>query len=191
MADVRMSEGPPPTLFGSTGPISVEALSRKDGNALLARWGHILGPCNRPFGQQQWGLVVLGEVVSVAISASTVSSTVTDEHGMVWTRPQIIELARICSAPGGGWATRPMLRLWRSVLGPQMWPHWPVSMAVSYATPGKKGDIYRFDGWRRVRTCKPSSPGKTSTWSKPSATDAIGDGRKTLWVFRYQDEVCG
>lgn len=44
----------------------------------------------------------------------------------------------------------------------------------------------RFDGWTKVRTVKKSSPGKGSTWAKPSATDSIGDGIKTLWIYRYE-----
>ena len=66
-----------------------------------------------------------------------------------------------------------------------MWKHWPVDMAVSYATPGKKGDIYRFDGWTFVRRVGQANPGATSTWSKPSQTDLIGDGIKGLWVYRF------
>ena len=171
-------------LFDATRPISVVHLSPHDGNQFLAEWPHVLGPCNRPFGQEFWGLEVAGRMVSVAVSASTVSSTVTDGDGVQWQRSQLVELARICSRPGEGWATRPMLRLWRSVLAP-MWKHWPVDMAVSYATPGKKGDIYRFDGWTFVRRVRQSNPGATSTWSKPSQTDLIGDGTKGLWVYRF------
>lgn len=177
----------PASLFGwSDDPVRVIDLSRAEGNDLLTRWGHDLGPCNRPFGQDQWGLVVNGSMVSMAVTASTVSSTLEDERGMTWGRKQLGELARICSHPDHSWATRPMLRLWRCVLV-HRWAGWPVQMAVSYASPGKAGHIYRHDGWTLVRVCKPASPGKGSTWAKGSATDAIGDGRKTLWVYRYEE----
>ena len=170
-------------LFNDNLPVYVTKVDKKEANALLVEWEHVLGPCNRPFGQEFWGLVVHNVVVSLAVSASTVSPSVVDEVGHRWERKQVVELARICTKPGEQWATRPMLRLWRSVLAP-MWHYWPVQVAVSYATPGKKGDIYRFDGWTFVRKCPKSRPGKGS-WSNKSQTDTIGDGIKSLWIYRY------
>lgn len=186
VTDAAMLLDRPLSLFGNDGPISVVDLSRKEANRLLIEWDHDLGPCDRPFAQDQWGLVVLGRVVSLVVTASTVSPTVTDEQGMVWPRNNLAELARICTDPSKRWATRPMLRLWREVLGP-LWAGWPVRMAVSYASPGKAGHIYRHDGWTFVRKCKPASPGKGSTWAKGSVTDDIGDGCKSLWVYRYEE----
>lgn len=173
------------TLFGEVCPIRVVRLTRARCNQLLIDWCHELGACDRPFGQDQWGLVVGDRITSVAVSASIISPTVTDATGSVWPRSRAVELARICTRPGENWATRPMLRLWRAVLVHE-WEHWPVDLAVSYATPGQVGHIYRHDGWTRVRQVKRSSPGATSTWSKPSATDVIGDGRKTLWTYKYE-----
>lgn len=178
------------TLWATEGPVAVIPIEKSKGNELLDRWGHSLGPCNRPFGQDHWALVVNGCLTSVAVTASTVSPTVTDEAGRVWPRKEVAELARICTKPGENWATRPMLRFWREVLI-HRWTHWPVSMAVSYATPGKAGHIYRHDGWVRVREVKRSNPGAGSTWSKPSATDTMGDGRKTLWVYRHPTRWSG
>jgi hypothetical protein len=113
-----------------------------------------------------------------------VSPTVRDEDGTEWPRNRVVELARIARHPDERWVLRPMLRLWREVLAFE-WPHWDFGLAVSYALPGRSGDLYRFDGWTRVREVKRSSPGAGSTWAKPSASDAIGDGRKTLWIYRY------
>jgi hypothetical protein len=45
-------------------------------NVLLARWGHYLGPINRPFGSEAWVLEVESRPVAVAVSVSTVSATV-------------------------------------------------------------------------------------------------------------------
>lgn len=81
-----------------------------------------------------------------------------------------------------------MLRLWREVLVFE-WQSWRPAAAVSYSTPGKAGDIYRFDGWSFVRKVKKAGVGKSSTWSKGSATDVIGDGRKGLWIYRYEQEA--
>lgn len=150
-----------------------------EANDLLVEWAHPLGRCERPFGSMAHVMHVDGEPVAVTVAASTVSSTVEG-----YPRKALVELARIGRAADAPWAMRPMLRLWRAVLA-HRWSYWPIKAAVSYAIPGKVGDIYRFDGWERVKVCKPSSPGQGSTWSKPSATDAIGDGRKTLWMYRY------
>jgi hypothetical protein len=166
-------------------PVAVIALTRGQANDCLTRWEHSLGPCDRPFEQNQHGLVVAGDIIAVTTTASIVSPTLTDEREHVWNRSQVVELARICAVKR--WATRPMLRLWREVLAFE-WESWPVQAAFSYATPGKRGDIYRFDGWTRVRQVKKASPGKGSTWATGSATDAIGDGKKTLWTYRYPQE---
>ena len=167
-------------------------------NTLLVRWGHYLGPVNRPFGSQAWALDICGEPVSVAVSCSTVS-----EH-IAWTevttqgegddlevvvskrelpRSELVELARLCSDPAQRWATRPMLRLWREVAAPR-WPYWPVTAAVAYSQNARhQGDIYRFDGWAKVSDDCGSSGG--GTWSrKRYATDAA-HGRKTLWLWRF------
>jgi hypothetical protein len=76
-----------------------------------------------------------------------------------------------------------MLRLWRAVLAPR-WPDWPVTAAVSYALPGRTGDLYRFDGWRRVGPVRRSGGG--GSWSGPPAVNAVGDGAKVLWLFDYE-----
>lgn len=167
-------------------PVRVERLEKAEANAYLSSWEHPLEGSNRPFGQDFWGLVVLDAIVAVAVTASTVSSTLTDEKGQEWPRKQMVELSRIARSPAAPWAMRPMLRLWREALVDR-WVHWSVGMAVSYALPGTTGELYRHDGWTFVRWVKPSSPGKGSTWAKPSRSDAIGDGRKGLWVWRYAD----
>lgn len=159
--------------------ITFRTVKLAEANELLTRWDHPLGPCHRPFGSMSNVLVVDGEPVAVTVAASIVSPTVDS-----YARRQVVELARIGRAPEARWALRPTLRLWRAVLA-HRWPYWPVEAAVSYALPGTPGDIYRFDGWRRVKECKPARPGKSSTWSRPSASDQIGDGRKTLWIFEY------
>jgi DNA adenine methylase len=153
-------------------------------NALLTRWGHYLEAMERPFGWQCFVLDVAGEPVSVAVSASTVSSTVAG-----YNRHEVVELARLCSAPEANWATRPMLRLWREV-GARCWlnkyPDWQLRAAVAYSQNSRhNGQIYRFDGWTRItdRAGAPSGPG--ATWSKPRGTDHPAVGRKSLWLWQY------
>lgn len=166
---------PQPSLLPVVG---MRAASRADADELLDRWAHPLGPCRRPFGRQDWLLEVDGEPIALATSASTVSRTVAG-----FARGQVVELARIARAPEHPGALRVALRLWRDHLA-QRWPHWPVEAAVSYGMPGTKGDIYRFDGWERVAVIRPSGGSGTWTRARPAVND-IGDGKKTLWVWRY------
>lgn len=154
-------------------------------NSLLVEWGHYLGPMERPFGWQAFVLDIAGEPVSVAVSASTVSSTVA---GLA--RSEVVELARLCSAPTARWATRPTLRLWREVGAPcwlNKYPDWRLSAAVAYSQNARHGgDIYRFDGWTRVtdRAGAPSGPG--STWSRQRGAEHPAAGPKSLWLWRYE-----
>lgn len=148
-------------------------------NQLLIDWQHKLGSVHRPFRSEAWAVLVDGEPVSVAVSASIVSSTVAG-----YRRDEVVELARQASRPGDGWASRVMLRLWRSVLA-QRWKCWTVKAVISYShNATHTGDIYRFDGWRKVRdTCGSSGGG---SWSRSRyATDAV-HGKKTLWIWDYE-----
>jgi hypothetical protein len=148
-------------------------------DALLERWDHPLGECDRPYGRQDFVLEVDGEAIALTTSASTVSTTAA---GL--PRRQLVELARIARAPDHPHVLRVALRLWRAYLA-QRWPYWPVTAAVSYAMPGTSGDLYRFDGWERVGKCRVSSGGGTYTSRDPKVSQ-IADGVKTLWIWRYE-----
>ncbi|MDG4784392.1 hypothetical protein O7626_00330 [Micromonospora sp. WMMD1102] len=149
-------------------------------NGLLADWGHNLGPCRRPFGSEGWVLEVAGRPVSVAVSASTVGSTAAG-----YPRGELVELARLCSAPGCRWATRVMLRLWREVAGPA-WSYWPARAAVAYSQNDRhEGRIYRFDGWRRVTDRAGAPPGPNATWTKHRGPGHPAAGPKSLWLWEY------
>ena len=156
-------------------------VSTGEANALLTRWGHYLGPCERPFGQEGWVLDVDGTPVAVAVSASTVSATTAGGY----KRDEIVELARLCSDPQQRWATRPMLRLWREVAA-RRWSYWPVRAAVAYSASRRhEGDIYRFDGWRLVNESKGENRGG-GTWTKLRAADDPATGPKRLWVYEFR-----
>lgn len=166
---------------------ALSVLTIGDANRLLVAWGHKLGPSNRPFTQEAYALEVDGYPVSVAVSASTVSSTLRGRDGdtdIRWHRQEVVELARLASSPAHRWATRVMLRLWREVCAPR-WRDWPVKAAVSYShNTYHRGDVYRFDGWRKINERCGSNGG--GAWSRPRyATDAVY-GRKTLWDYRYE-----
>lgn len=156
-------------------------------NRLLVEWDHSLGPVNRPFGQLAYALELQGGAVSLAVSASTTGEAVTGKHPRTgdrvhFKRGQVVELARLCSAPGYNWATRIMLRLWREVCA-QQWPYWPALAAASYSENAKhKGEIYRADGWLPVNTNCGFVSG--ANYGRAAETYAA-NGKKTLWIWRY------
>lgn len=152
-----------------------------EANDLVVSFAHNLGPCRRPFRQQGWTLEVAGRPVAVAISASTVSDTVVDELGREWRRTELVECARLA---GERWATRIMLRMWREVFA-RAWPDWPVGAAISYSQNARHGgELYRFDGWTRVRTDAGTSRGG-GAWSRPRYSSDAALGPKSLWIWRY------
>lgn len=160
--------------------VGADEVERKEANRLIAEWGtHPLGPCHRPFEVRSHVLTARGRPVALTMTGSIVSPTVEGHQ-----RRQVIELARIARSPEATWALRPMLRIWREVLAFD-WQSWPFVAAYSYAVPGAEGDIYRFDGWEKVGRRRKANAGSSSTWSKPSATDGIADGVKTLWRYVY------
>jgi hypothetical protein len=148
-----------------------------EANTLLVTWGHRLGKCHRPFGQQAFCLRVQGQPISLAISASIVSATVAE-----YVRQRVVECARLCSHPQASWANRLMLRLWREVCAP-LWPYWSVDALVSYSQNAHhSGNLYRFDGWQRyAENCGSSGGG---SWSHKRSTKDAVYGRKTLWLYR-------
>lgn len=160
------------------GPICFAPITRRQANALLVQWEHPLGEYRRPFGYQAWGMAVDGQAVAVVVSGSTVSARVDGELH----RRNVVELARIARHPEHPGAMRAMLRLWRDYLA-RRWPYWPVEAAISYALPGKAGNLYRFDGWQKVGARVPSGGG--GTWSGVPVARGIADGRKTLFIYSY------
>lgn len=147
-------------------------------NGALVAWGHRLGAVRRPFHGEAYGLEVQGDLVAVATSHSIVNGPVAG-----FERGEVVELSRLAAARP--WANRVMLRLWREVCAPR-WASWPVRAAVSYShNAHHRGDLYRFDGWERIRDDAGSSGG--GTWGRQRQnTDAVY-GRKTLWLFRFEE----
>ena len=155
--------------------VTVEQVDIAEANALLTLWEHELGPCRHPFRQEAHAMLVDGRPLAVTISASTVSARCGD-----MPRRELVELARIARHPDERW----VLRIWREVCAPS-WACWPVRAAVSYALPGRTGDLYRFDGWERVGEVRPSPGG--GTWSNAPTVNGVADGRKVLWRYRYPE----
>lgn len=158
--------------------VSFDLVDNDAADKLLVDWGHWLGGCNRPFGRQSFALAVLGVgAVSVAVSASTVNGRCAE-----FERQECVELARLASHPGYRWASRVCLRLWREI-APACWAakYWPVRACVSYSNNARHtGNLYRFDGWQRWGTSKPSKGG--GGWTRPRK-----DGEaKTVWVWEVR-----
>jgi hypothetical protein len=146
-------------------------------NELLVRWGHRLGPVHRPFRQEAYALAVDRRIVAVATSGSAHGARVAG-----YERTELVELTRLCADPEHRWATRVMLRLWREVCA-RRWACWPVRAAVSYShNAHHRGDVYRFDGWTKVRDDAGGRGVKDHGRERP----AVYEGAKTLWLWRYE-----
>lgn len=161
--------------------VAFDLVPNEQADAALVDWGHWLGGCGRPFGRQSWGLTIHGQLLAVAVSASTVNASCGG-----YRRGEVVELARLCSHPQHRDLTRVALRLWRKV-APRAWgaTYWPVRAAVSYANAARhRGDIYRFDGWRKVADVPGGNAGVNSGWTRPRQNYEA----KSVWAFDLQAE---
>lgn len=124
--------------------VAFDAISMDEGNQLLTKWGHKMGPMNRPIGiQKAHALMHNGKPVAVCMTADIVRETVGGAHFL--NRGNCIELARVC-AEARDW-NRVLLRLWRIAI----FPCFGREYAVSYQDARlHTGDLYRFDGWEKV-----------------------------------------
>lgn len=164
-------------------PIEIVTLTRAQSNVYVDRW-HDLGAETRRYGYAAFAMVVFGEVLAVATSGTTASASVDQKTGL--SRLNTIELTRLCRSPDpkAKGVLRAMLRLYRDFLAlgypPKNSKSQPTSALVSYSLPGKLGgDLYRCDGWYRLRDCKPWGGG--GTWSTGSRV--AGGGPEALWIY--------
>jgi hypothetical protein len=169
--------------LGSSDPVFFAPITKNQANELMAAWGgHPCGPYNRRFGYQAWGLAVRGVAAACAVSGSTPGVSAAG-----YNRFDCVDLARIARHPDHPGVMRVMLRLWRDYLAQEWAEYWPVSAAVSYALPGRAGNLYRFDGWQRWGAVKARrGPQGKSSWSGPSKAQGIADGVMTVWHYPYQ-----
>lgn len=173
---------PSGTALGGAAPVEIRRVKRKQSNLLIEYWGtHDLGPETRLYGYTAFALCVFGEPIALATAATSHSKSVDQKHGL--RRTNVIELTRLCRSeePHARWCLRIMLRAWREFLATQYWRYnteEEVIALITYSMPGKAGHIYRADGWKRLRDCKPW--GGSSNWSSPSRT---GSKPGALWVY--------
>lgn len=133
---------------------------------------------------------------AVVVLASTVNASVSKPHGL--HRYNTVDLARIARSPHrrDQHCLRAVLRIARDYLAP-LWlgtyPNWDsrsaelcgqpqIAALSSTSLPGTPGSMYRFDGFDRLRT---STGSKGGGHQRPSAANAIHDGARGLWVYRY------
>ena len=151
---------------------------------LTGAW-HDLGEETRLFSYTAFALYVQDEPVAVATAGTTVSASVEQSAGL--DRLNTIELTRICRSPvpAAKGVLRAMLRLWRDFLAVPYWTFRPdvtKRALVTYSLPGKKGgDLYRFDGWVRLRPCRPWHG--NGTWQHGSRVGTP----EALWVYWLPD----
>jgi hypothetical protein len=109
----------------------IEAIDRAELNRLLVRWGHRMGPYERPkyAFEAHHAMFERGEPVAVAAAGETVREVV--GHTGI-RRAACVELIRLCAARPG--LCRPMLRLWRGMLFPAIAAAHGRELAVSTRT---------------------------------------------------------
>ena len=173
---------------------------------LLITWRHPLHlpddqyplgrPYRRPFGSRAFVMEDRGRRAAAVVLASTVNASVSKQHG--WHRYNTVDLARIARSPDrrDKQCLRAGLRIARDYLAP-LWlgayPNWDARSAElcgqpqiealsSTSLPGTPGTLYRFDGFERIRV---SNGAKGGGHQRPSAANAIADGARGLWVYRY------
>jgi hypothetical protein len=118
------------------------AISRAELNVCLVKWGHRMGPWKRPdYGEWFHALFHNGDLVAVTAAGSLIRDTCA---GL--TRIDAVELGRMCAVRPH--LCRPMLRLWREFVFPDLCRAHSYRWAVSYQDAVMHtGDLYRFDGW--------------------------------------------
>ncbi|HUT92317.1 MAG TPA: hypothetical protein VMY37_22675 [Thermoguttaceae bacterium] len=159
--------------------VTFDLIDNEEADARLVQWGHYLGACNRPFGRQSFGLRVYGELVSVAVSAST-----PNKKCATFARQEVVELARLCTQPERNDLTLVCLRLWRQVAA-ETWldadfKGWESIRAyVAYQNAVRhSGEIYKHDRWRFAKAVPGGRSGPNATWTRNREYDP-----KNIWVY--------
>ncbi|MCF6467314.1 hypothetical protein FAF44_02655 [Nonomuraea sp. MG754425] len=178
---------------------------------LLIAWRHPLHlpddehpdgrPYTRPFGSLAFVMEDRGRVAAAVVLASTINASVSKTDGL--HRYNTVDLARIARSPDrrDERCLRAVLRIARMYLVP-MWlgayARWDARSAElcggqpqiealsSTSLPGTPGQLYRFDGFERIRVSKGPKGGSRQ---KPSAANEIADGARGLWVYRYPEPI--
>ncbi|MBF0584847.1 MAG: hypothetical protein HQL80_11530 [Magnetococcales bacterium] len=146
-------------------------------NACLIAWEHRMGPLRR--GNQRGvhhGLFHDGQPVAVTMASTLIRERVGGVEGMVLDRGNTVELSRLCAVRPG--LCRVALRLWREFVFPFL--DGGYLYAISYQDAAQhSGNIYRFDGWRRVGY---SHSGRDTRSGRPG---------RNKYVWLWERKNCG
>lgn len=128
--------------------LSVQSIDRDQLNGMLLAWGHRMGVYSRPRFTFEAHHALFHHDVPVAVTAA--GETVRDQIGRTPVRRQdAVELVRLCAARAD--LCRPMLRLWREFIFPDIARAHHRWIAVSYQDEAlHSGNLYRFDGWTEL-----------------------------------------
>lgn len=123
--------------------ISFDSIDVGELNDCLVKWGHKMGPWNRPnYGSEAFhGLRHHGELIAVTAAARMIPARTAG-----FRRSEACELGRLCASRPG--LNRASLRLWREFVFPALCLAHGWAWVISYQDAVlHTGDLYRFDGW--------------------------------------------
>jgi hypothetical protein len=156
--------------------VHLAEIDRDAANRRLIAWEHKMGAWNRPSIGGEWfhGLHHNGELVAVTAAAGLIRETCA-----TLTRAEAFELGRLCAARPD--ICRAMLRLWREFVFPGIATRHGFRFVISYQDAAMHtGNLYRFDGWKRLGTSR-------------SGTDTRAGGRKgrskVIWAWELNQDL--
>lgn len=124
--------------------VSFDIIDADELNWCLQKWGHKMGPLNRPTPSNAYGLRHAGRLVAVTATDHLMAAACA---GL--TRAEAVELSRVCAERPD--LCRVALRLWREFVFPGFCEARGVTWAISYQDAAQhSGNLYRFDGWVRL-----------------------------------------
>lgn len=148
-----------------------DRIDRDELNDCLVRWGHRMGPINRPEYTPPIDFVLRenGEPISVIAADTLIRDTCN------FTRADAFEMSRMCAAPERRGLSSLMMRMWRAFAYPLIVDAWKAPWVVSYQDAVRHtGNLYRFDGWLVV--------GYSASGSDPRALPGTATvKRKVIW----------
>lgn len=129
--------------------VSFDVIGADELNWALVKWGHKMGPLDRPlqYGGGAHGLRHNGVLVAVSAWSTLIRENCA---GMDFLpRETTTELSRVCASRPD--LCRLVVRMWREFAFPSICAARGHEWAVSYQDGHlHSGDLYRFDGWVKL-----------------------------------------
>lgn len=122
--------------------VSFDTIDRDELNECLVRWGHRMGPLNRPAYTKPIDFALRRHGKPVAVIAS--DTLIRDTCG--FDRSAAFELSRLCGPEHGMCADA--MWMWRHFAYPIISHAWRTPWVISYQDATQhKGFLYRYDNW--------------------------------------------